>query len=203
MPLDADHSLAFREFEEFVLESLMARSHHEAYIHYGAVFPGRRSDEQAVPVDFVIQKSGLFHIYPVYGFHSAYSLEPFEGFLHHEDREYRRGVEHGASVHMGAVVKHGRDVSADLSEGILAHDGECHASRAYILLRSSVYECIFAHIHGTAHDVGRHVGDERDRAVHVVSDFRAVDGVVGGDMEIVEVGRYLIVLWNVTVCLVG
>ena len=90
---------------------------------------------------------------------------------------------------MHAKVEHSRDIAADLAEGVLADDGEGDTGRADILLGASVYHSIFADIHRTAHNVGRHIRDERNRTVDILVDFGAVNRVVGGDVEVVGIGR--------------
>ena len=103
---------------------------------------------------------------------------------------------------MGAVVEHGGEIARDLAQRILTDDGEDDARRAGVLLGASVYESILGDVNGTAQDVGRHVGDKGDGAVHVLLDLGAVDGIVGRDVEIVYVGRDLVSLGDVGVVLV-
>ena len=87
-------------------------------------------------------------------FDSAHSLEPFESLVHHVDREHRRSVEHRKLVDVGAVVKHRRNIPADLSERFLVDDGESHAGRACVLLCATVDEGILADVNPAAEDVG-------------------------------------------------
>ena len=103
---------------------------------------------------------------------------------------------------MGAVVEHCRDVAAHAAESVLADDGEDDAGRADVLLRAAVDEVILGNIDRTGHDVGGHVGDERARDVEVLVDLGAVDGVVRGDVEVVEVRGNLESLRDIGVVLV-
>ena len=202
MALDAHHALLLGKGEKFVLEVFLAGSHHEAHVHQGAVFLGGRAHKEAVAVDFVIQEFRLLLVDFLDGFHAADALEPFEGLVHHVDGEHGRGVEHGEFVDMGLVVEHGGDVTGHTAQGTLTDDGEDDAGRAHVLLGAAVDEVIFAHVHRTGHDVGGHVGDQRAGAVDVLVDLRSVNGVVGGDVEIVQVGRDFESLGDVGVVLV-
>ena len=65
-----------------------------------------------------------------------------EGLGHHEDREHRRGVEHGTAVDVGLVVEHRREVAGHLAEDVLADDGEDNAGRTYVLLCAAVEEML-------------------------------------------------------------
>ena len=125
-------------------------------------------------------------------------LQPHEGLVHHEDRQYGRGVEHadvlGFFSSVGAEVDHRRQrvhigAVANVAEDALLDDDEGHASGADVLLGATVDEAVFLHVDGTAHDVGAHVSDEHDGAVHVVLDLSTVDGVVGRDVEVVGIQR--------------
>ena len=135
--------------------------------------------------------------------YSSETFQPFEGLVHHEYREYGRGIEHRPSINMRAVVQHRRYITAYLAEGILPHNRESDPRRAYILLRSAIDEGIFADIHRTGHDIGRHIGYERDRTVDVITDLCTVNGIVGRDMEIVYILRDNISLRDIAECLVG
>ena len=126
----------------------------EAYVHDGPVLLGCRAGEQRVAVYLAVEQLRLFDIEPVDGLDAAYPFEPLQCLGHHEDREYRRRVVHGPSVDMHLVVKHCRDISAHFAQGVLADDGERYPCRAHILLRSSIDEGVFAHVHRAAHDVG-------------------------------------------------
>ena len=145
---------------------------------------------------------GLLDIKFVDGVNTSYALEPLEGLVHHEDGEYRRSVVHRELVYVIAVVKHAWQITGNLAEQILLDDGKCNSGRSGIFLCAAVNEGIFADIHRPAHDVRRHVGNERSRAVDVVCYLCSVDCVVGCDMEVVDIVRDLITLWNIGICLV-
>ena len=93
-------------------------------------------------------------------------------------------------------------MAGNLPQCVLADDGEDDAGRAHILLGATVDEGVLAHVNGTGHDVGRHVGDEGAGAVHVLLDLRTIDGIVGGDVQVIEVCGNLKALGNVAVVLV-
>ena len=101
---------------------------------------------------------------------------------------------------MRLVVQHRRYVAAHLAKRIFLHYGESDSCRAYILLCASVYQGVFAHVTRTAHDVGRHVRYKRYRAVYVFLDLRTVDGIVRGDMEIVQIGWDFVSFRNIIEC---
>ena len=200
--LDAHHVTLDGELQELVLQVFLARSHHEADVHDGAVLLGGGAGKEAVAVDLGIEGLGLPDVDGVDGAHAADALEPLQGLVHHEDGHDGRGVEHRELVDVGAVVEHRREVAADLAEGVRLDDGHGHAGRTRVLLRTRVDQFIFAHVHGTAEDVGGHVRDEGHRAVDVLADLRTVNGVVGRDVEIVKVRRNLIALRDIGIVLV-
>ncbi len=103
---------------------------------------------------------------------------------------------------MGLVVEHGGEVARHAAQGTLADDGEDDAGRAHVLLGAAIDKVILAHVHRAGHDVRGHIGNERAGAVHVLLDFRAVNGVVGGDVEVVQVCRDFESLGNIGVILV-
>ena len=81
------------------------------------------------------------------------ALNPLQGLVHDEDREYWRCVVHRLLVDVCTVVEHYRDLSGNLSERILADDSEDNTCRAYVLLRTTIDEIIFAYVDRTAHDI--------------------------------------------------
>ena len=103
---------------------------------------------------------------------------------------------------MGAVVKHRGDVTGYLSQRVLADDCEDDACRAYVLLCTAVDEVILGDVYRAGHDVGGHVGNEGAGNVKVLMNLCAVDGVVGGDVQIVKVCRDFEALGNISVVLV-
>ena len=91
---------------------------------------------------------------------------------------------------------------ADLAEQFLIYYGEGDSRRAHVFLGSSIDEGIFGHIHRTGHYVGGHIRNQWNWAVHIVTDFGSIDGVVGGYMEIVQVARDFISLRNIGIGLI-
>ena len=72
----------------------------------------------------------------------------------------------------------------------------------YVLLGTTVGEGILGNVHGTDHDVGRHIGYEGHGAVHILVNLGTFDGGVVGDVEIVDILRNYIALRDVAGCLV-
>ena len=202
MALDAHHAALFGKGEEFVLEFFLAGSHYKAHVHQGAVLLGGGAGEQGVAVNFVVQQLGLFLVDFLDGFYAAHALDPLEGFVHHIDGEHRRSIEHGEFVNVGLVVEHGGQVARYAAQGLLADNGEDDAGRAHVLLGAAIDKVILAHVYRAGHDVRRHIGNERAGAVHVRLDFRAVNGVVGGDVQVVQVCGDLEALGNIGIVLV-
>ena len=133
------------------------------------------------------------------GVYAAYALEPLECLIHHEDGEDGRSVEHGLLVYVGAKVEHCGDVAAHLAEHILLDDEEGNAGRACVLLGAAINHGVLAHIYPAAQDIGRHVCDEGNGAVDICLDLCSVDGVVGGDVEIIQVCGDFVALGDVAV----
>ena len=153
MALDSYHSSFLCESHKLVLESLIARCHNEAYVHYRTVFLGCCTYEIRVAVDLCVKHSRLLLVDLLDSLESAHFLNPLQCLVHNEDREHRRSVEHRLSVDMSAVVEHCRDITAHLSESVLLHDSESHTCRTDILLGTTVDECILAYVYRTAHNV--------------------------------------------------
>ena len=95
---------------------------------------------------------------------------------------------------MRAVVEHRGDGAAHVAEEFVLHDDEGDTGHGEVLLRTAVDHAILADINGTGEDVARHVGHEGHGAVEVLADFGTVDGIVGGDVEIVGIGGDFILL---------
>ena len=102
---------------------------------------------------------------------------------------------------MRLVVQHGRYIPADLAQCTLLDDNECHTCRSKVLLCTTVDNVVLADIYRAAQYIRTHIGYERYIAFLLVdflqlgvADFRAEDGVVGRDMEIVSVLRYIVII---------
>ena len=91
---------------------------------------------------------------------------------------------------MGAVVEHGGNLAVDVAEGAVFDDDDDCSGRGEVLLGAGVDEVILADIDGTREDVTRHIGYQRHFHVGILADFRTVDGVVGGVVEIVDIVRH-------------
>ena len=74
--------------------------------------------------------------------------------MHHKDGEHRRSIEHGALVNVRTIVKHCRNIPADLSEGVFTDNGEGYAGRACVFLSAAIYEGILADVHSSGKNVG-------------------------------------------------
>lgn len=90
---------------------------------------------------------------------------------------------------MGAERNHRRQVAHDTVEHVLADDGERHAGRGEVLLRTAVNHGVFRNVDRAGKDVRRHVGDQGHGRSEVFVVLGAVDRIVGGDMHIVQIGR--------------
>ena len=85
MTLDTYHAALLCECHELVLKSLIARSHHEAYVHERTVFLGSCSHEERVAVDLIIEDGSLLLVHLVDSLYTAHFLDPLESLVHHED----------------------------------------------------------------------------------------------------------------------
>ena len=90
---------------------------------------------------------------------------------------------------MGAERHHRRQVADDAVEHVLADDGEGHAGRGEVLLRTAVNHRVLRDVHRTREDIRRHVGDQRHGRVDVLVVLRTVDRIVRRDMQVVQIGR--------------
>ncbi len=88
---------------------------------------------------------------------------------------------------MGAKRRHRRQVADDAVEHVLTDDGEDRARRRQILLGAAVDHRVFRYVDRTRQDVRRHVGNQRYRRIDVLVVLRAVDRIVGGDVQVIEI----------------
>ena len=126
--------------------------------------------------------------------------------MHYENREYGRRVEHRVVASLFGIVRsvidHRLQRTLRAADQILADDDERHAGRTYVLLRTAVDHTVLLHIDRTAHDIRRHIGNERDRRIDILVDLRTVDGVVGRNVEIIRIGRDFVTFRNIGIVLI-
>ena len=90
---------------------------------------------------------------------------------------------------MIAVVHHRGQRTGNLAQRVLPHDDERHAGRTDVLLRAAVDHRVLAHVDRTAQNVGTHIGDQRNRRIDVGVVLRAVNRIVGGNVQIIQIRR--------------
>ena len=186
--LDAYHAAGGGEVEELLLELGVVGIHDEAYVHDGTVLLGHGAHEELVAVDLGIELGCLLEVELLECGHAALLLVVTQGLKCGEDGEHRRGVEHGTLLDVGAVVEHGGNLTAYVAEQVFLDDDEGDAGGGEVLLGATVDEAVLGGVEHAAEDVGAHVADHGHGAVVVAADLGAVDGVVGGEVEVVDVG---------------
>ena len=139
----------------------------------------------------------------MHGIQSTQLFNPFEGFVHHENGEHRRSIKHGVIfgrfADVGSVIDHGLKFPVHFAEQILTHNNECNTGRTHIFLSATINQRVFAYINRARHDIRRHIGHQRNRAVDIFVNFRSVNGVVGGDVEIIGICGNGVTFWYVGV----
>ena len=88
---------------------------------------------------------------------------------------------------MGAVVEHGGYLAGSLTQCVVLDDGEGHTCHGKVLLRTGIDTIILSHVDRTAEDIGRHVGNHANGHVEFLTYLCTIDGVVGGDVEIIDI----------------
>ena len=90
---------------------------------------------------------------------------------------------------MRAVIQHGRNRTAYFSQNFVFHNHKSYACRRQIFLCASVNKPVFAHIHRTGENIGRHICNQSYRRINVVMDFGSENRIVGSNVKIIGVGR--------------
>ena len=189
--LDAVHAASRGESEEFGFEGFVTFGHDKADIHVTAI--GRIGDgaaEEGIAIDFAVEEFGtltgatLHFGYPTPGF------DPTEGLQTGENGHNGRRVEHAAFVNVRAIVDHCGERTGDFAQDVVAHNDECDAGHGEIFLCTGINEGIFRGIDHAREDVARHVGHKGNGRIEIFMPLGAVDGIVGGDMEVIGVGGH-------------
>lgn len=189
--LELFESLFLGECEEFLLQGVRfglfdrTGAEHERNVHAGTVLFGRGAHEQLRVVEAFIEKAALLDVDLFHFGEAAVVVEPVQNAVHHVNGEYRRRVEHAFAVDVGLVIEHGRNVTLDLAENVLADNHGRDARAAHVLLGTGVNHAEILDVYRAGENVRAHVGDDvtafRFRELEV---FGSVDGVVARDVEI-------------------
>ena len=187
MTLQVDEVPCRRALDELGVQLGAGRG--EGDVHAAAgIRPGGGAIEIAV-VQRVVEQLRLFDVHLLDGLDTALLLQPLHAQSGDVDGVGGRGIQHAAllvhdlPVHDLGGGGHGpaQQVAAD------DHDGQARGT--YVLLGTGVDHAEAADIVDLAQDVGRHVRHQRDLAGLGQGRIAgAVDGVVGGDVEIIRVG---------------
>ena len=99
---------------------------------------------------------------------------------------------------MRAIVEHGWDLAWGASQFVVLHDDNGNTSHCQVLLGTSVDAVVLGNVNGTAENIRRHIADKRYGRVYFLADFRSVDGVVGGNVQVVGIRGDVKVLWDIS-----
>ena len=139
----------------------------------------------------------------MHGIQSTQLFYPFEGFVHHENGEHRRSIKHGvifgSFADVGSVIDHGLKFPVHFSQQVLAHNNERYTGRTHIFLSATINQRVFAYINRARHDIGRHIGHQRNGTGYIFMNFSSVNGIVGCDVEIINIGGNGVTFGNVGV----
>ena len=91
---------------------------------------------------------------------------------------------------MDIVLQHRRDdaVVIDVTNRVTAYDDEGYPSRSDVLLSTTIDEVVLREVYFTGEDIRRHIPYETHLHVWIVAQLGTVDGVVGRDVEVVDIG---------------
>ena len=187
MTLDTYHTTLGGEVEEGLLKLLVLVVHHEADVHQRTVFCLYCATEELVAVDLAIDDVGTLLSTLCHCLYTAVLLDPTEILEHTVDGDNGRCVEHRTLLDVGAIVEHGGNLAGSLAKSVVLDDDEGDSCHREVLLGTAVDAVVLAHVNGTAHDVGRHVGNDGHVDIKILADFSTVDGVVGGDVQIIDI----------------
>ena len=206
MTLELLEAAFLREFEEFLGEviGLVGSDHvlveHERNIHDGTVFLGSGTDEHLGVVEGAVEEGCLGTVHLFDSFDTAEFLEPLERAVHDVHGENRRRIEHVLRIDVGLEVEHGRDGAVHLAEQVPADDGPGHACAADVLLCSTVNHAEVRYVDLAGEEVGAHIGhEEAGLRLREALPFRAVDSIVGGNVEVAGVVGKVQVLFDAAV----
>ena len=113
MSVDAHDTCFFPQGIELLAVRFIMKK--EAGIHIGAIFRGCRAMEEAIAVDFSIEKGGLSVIVFFHGRKTSLSLHPAQGEQRGIHAENGRGIEHRFPVDVRLIVEHAWDWTTTLA----------------------------------------------------------------------------------------
>ena len=159
----------------------------EGHVHVGAIFShGGAAVVAARTVDGGVQMRGLVGVYLGQGSQATLLIDPARDQHDQVDGEARRRVVHRAFSGVGLVAEDGRYFFRRALQQVLADGHQGHPGRAHVLLRAGIDQPELAEVQRTGEDVRRHIGHQRSIHGGDALHLRALNGLVGGD---VQVGR--------------
>ena len=186
MALEVHQPLRGRLFDKLGVQ--LRRAGHKRHVHAAAVRLLRGRLEQTAFIQEIIQQRGFLQVYLFNGFHAAQRLEPFKAQAGHIDAVGVGGIDHAAVVRLHLPVHQLRAQLAGMAQQILAHNHNGQPRRADVLLRARIHDAELGNVVYLAKDVAAHVRHQRHvSGIRQLDIARAVDGVVGGNVQIIRV----------------
>ena len=100
---------------------------------------------------------------------------------------------------MGLIVQHSRNIAWYLAQSIILHNNESNTGRSQILLCTAVNADIFRNINRTRENIRWHIGNHRNRRVQILMKLRTINCIIGGDMEVIRIGRNSIIFRDIRI----
>ena len=150
----------------------------------------------------MVEQVCFLFVADLHGFGAAHVLDPVEHFVQRVDAKHRRRIVGGILGDEGAVLEEFRHVRAGRFKEFLPDDGKRHAGGAEIFLDARPDHSKLVAVHAAGEDIAGHIADDRHIHLGEFPVFRAVDGVVRGDMEIVRAGADVVGVRDVGVIFV-
>ena len=182
---EGDEPRAFRLFDELGVQ--LRGGSDEGDVHHGAILGIHLVFVERRVVDEVVEHRGFLAVDLLHRGDAAHLLEI--AHVEHHDVDWPAGgrVVEAVVRRMDGIFEHGGADRHLAAQHILSHDDEGDARGSEVLLRAGVDQGVLVHVRDLAHDAGGHVGHQGSAAVGQIVPLGAEDGVVLGDVDVVDV----------------
>src|SRR5690606_30182341 len=192
VPLQSDLAGGLGLGEEALLRLLGRQA--EGHVHAGAALPFRVPEEDVGPaVDDLVEHGRLFLRAPGHLRKAPLLLDPAEDEAAEPDAEGGRRVVQRSGLGVGLVTEdlRYRGRAGEILQDRASPNDDGHARWPGVFLRARVEETEFGDVQRPRQKIRAHVRHERNGRVRNVLPLRAIDRVVGGDVQIWRARRHL------------
>ena len=178
-------TVLFSFLDEFRVE--VGGGSDERYVHHRPVFGVDLVGVEVGVVDKVVKHCRFFAVDFFHCGDAAHLFEITHVEHHHVNRPAGRSVVKAVVLCLRGVFEHGGANVHFAAEEFLFDDDERNACGSEVFLCACVNERVFVDVRDFTHDAGRHIGNEGCSAVGGVVPLGAENGIVFGDVDIIDI----------------